>query len=79
MQYYPKSQIKSNLFTNGKEYSLSSTKEEYTGYYYKISNGNKYTVTYRTQKEKKEQKAIDAGVALNAQQINSTRREIGGF
>jgi hypothetical protein len=41
--YYPKSQIKSNLFTNGKEYSLSSTKEEYTGYYYKISNGNKYT------------------------------------
>ena len=41
--YYPKSQIKPNLFTNGKEYSLSSTKEEYIGYYYKISNGNKYT------------------------------------
>jgi len=41
--YYPKSQIKTNLFTNGKEYILSTTKKEYKGYYYEISNGNKYT------------------------------------
>lgn len=41
--YYPKSQIKSNLYTNGGEYILSTTKEEYKGYYYEISNGNKYT------------------------------------
>lgn len=41
--YYPKSQIKTNLFTNGKEYILSTTKKEYKGYYYEVSNGNKYT------------------------------------
>jgi hypothetical protein len=41
--YYPKSQIKTDLFTNGNEYILSTTKEEYKGYYYELSNGNKYT------------------------------------
>jgi hypothetical protein len=41
--YYPKSQIKSNLYTNGKEYTNTSTKETYEGYYYEISNGNTYT------------------------------------
>lgn len=41
--YYPKSQIKSNLYTNGKEYTNTSTKETYEGYYYEISNGNIYT------------------------------------
>jgi hypothetical protein len=41
--YYPKSQIKSNLFTNGGEYILSTTQEEYKGYYYKISSGKLYT------------------------------------
>jgi hypothetical protein len=41
--YYPKSQVKSNLFTNGEEYILSTTKEEYKGYYYKISTGQLYT------------------------------------
>ena len=41
--YYPKSQIKPNLFTNGGEYILSTTKEEYKGYYYKISTGQLYT------------------------------------
>jgi hypothetical protein len=41
--YYPKSQVKPNLFTNGGEYILSTTKEEYKGYYYKISTGQLYT------------------------------------
>jgi hypothetical protein len=41
--YYPKSQIKTNLYTNGGEYILSTSKIEYKGYYYEISNGNKYT------------------------------------
>jgi hypothetical protein len=41
--YYPKSQIKTNLYTNGGEYILSSTNEEYKGYYHKISNGDNYT------------------------------------
>jgi hypothetical protein len=41
--YYPKSQIKPNLYTNGEEYIISLTKEGYTGYYYEISTGQKYT------------------------------------
>jgi hypothetical protein len=41
--YFPKSQIKSNLFTNGNEYILSTTQQEYKGYYYETSNGKKYT------------------------------------
>jgi len=43
MPYYPLSQIKSNLYTNGDEYVLSTTREAYTGYYYEVSNGKKYT------------------------------------
>lgn len=41
--YFPKSQIKTNIYTNGGEYILSTTKEEYKGYYYKLSNGKLYT------------------------------------
>jgi hypothetical protein len=41
--YYPKSQLKPNLFTNGGEYILSTTQEEYKGYYYRISSGQAYT------------------------------------
>jgi hypothetical protein len=41
--YYPKSQIKSNIFTNGNEFVSSTTKTVYQGYYYEISNGEKYT------------------------------------
>jgi hypothetical protein len=41
--YFPKSQIKTNLYTNGGEYILSTTKEVYIGYYYEVSTGKKYT------------------------------------
>ena len=41
--YFPKSQIKSNLYTNGGEYITSTTKIEYIGYYYETSSGQKYT------------------------------------
>jgi hypothetical protein len=43
MAFYPKSQIKQNLYTNGGEYILTTTKEEYKGYYYEISSGKRYT------------------------------------
>ena len=43
MPYYPLSQIKPNLYTNGNEYVLFSTKEPYTGHYYEVANGRKYT------------------------------------
>jgi hypothetical protein len=41
--YYPKSQIKTDKFTNGGEYALSTTKGDYKGYYYEVSDGKKYT------------------------------------
>jgi uncharacterized membrane protein YgcG len=45
--YYPKSQIKTNLYTNGNPpsdiYVLSTDKTLYIGYYYKISNGEVFT------------------------------------
>ena len=41
--YYPQSQIKANLYTNGNEYILSTTEENYKGHFYEISNGSKYT------------------------------------
>jgi hypothetical protein len=40
--YYPKSQVKTNLYTNGGEYMTSQGKVEYIGYYYEVSNGKKY-------------------------------------
>jgi len=43
MAYYPKSQIQTNLHTNGGEYLLSSTRKVYSGYYYKLSNGEAYS------------------------------------
>jgi hypothetical protein len=43
--YYPKSQIKTNLSTNGGEFILSTTNQEYIGNYYEISSGKRYTGT----------------------------------
>ena len=43
MAYYPKSQIKTNLKTSGDEFILSSTKEKYIGFYYEVSNGDKFS------------------------------------
>jgi hypothetical protein len=41
--YYPKSQIKTNLYTNGDEYALSTTKQPYKGHYHETSSGKKFT------------------------------------
>lgn len=41
--YYPKSQIKTNLYTNGDEYVIELTKSPYLGYYYLTSTGIAYT------------------------------------
>ena len=43
MTYYPKSQVKINLFTQGKELEVISSKEEYTGHYWKNSKGEYFT------------------------------------
>ena len=43
MPYYPQSFIKPNLYTGGGEYVLVTTRESYTGPYYELANGKKYT------------------------------------
>lgn len=43
MPYYPLSQIKTNLYTNGGEYIVMSTKENYTGYYWTTSQSRYFT------------------------------------
>jgi hypothetical protein len=41
--YFPKSQITTNLYTNGGEFILLTTKTNYIGYYYKTSTNKYYT------------------------------------
>jgi len=50
MKYYPKSRIKTNLYTNGNEFEITSTSEIYTGYYYELSTGEKFTGKDQTDK-----------------------------
>jgi len=42
MEYYPKSQY-TTKYTNGAEYALSTTLEEYIGFFYQTSTGKRYT------------------------------------
>ena len=41
--YFPKSQITPDQYTNGGEFILTSTNQNYIGYYYKVTNGEIYT------------------------------------
>ena len=41
--YYPKSQIKTNLYTYGDEYVITLTQAAYTGYYFLTSTGQAFT------------------------------------
>jgi hypothetical protein len=41
--YYPKSQIKTGLYTNGDKFVNPTTSQPYQGYYYETSNGQSYT------------------------------------
>jgi hypothetical protein len=43
MAYYPKSQIKTNLYTNGAELVYKSNNQSYIGNYFKTSKGKYYT------------------------------------
>jgi hypothetical protein len=43
MAYYPKSQIKTNLHTNGNEFLVTATGAAYTGYYWKTSKGEYFS------------------------------------
>lgn len=41
--YFPKSQVKTNLYTNGEEFVLSTNKSKYVGYYWTNSSGKYYS------------------------------------
>jgi hypothetical protein len=41
--YFPKSQIKTNLYTKGREYSFLNSSSSYVGYYYKTSDGRYFS------------------------------------
>ena len=41
--YFPPSQIKTNLYTSGKELSYASNGDEYVGFYFKTSSGRYYS------------------------------------
>jgi hypothetical protein len=41
--YVPKNKIRTNLYTEGKEYMFFSTKTQYVGYYHKLYNGKTFT------------------------------------
>jgi hypothetical protein len=43
MVYYPKSQVKTNLYTNGAELIYKASKDSYVGEYFKTSTGKYYT------------------------------------
>ena len=43
MTYYPKSQIKENQYTNGGEFVIVSSQENYSGYYWSTSKGEFFT------------------------------------
>ena len=41
--YYPKSQVKTNLYTKGGEYATLNSNTPYKGYYYQTSNGEYFS------------------------------------
>lgn len=63
--YYPKSQIKPNLYTNGGEFAYANTDQEYIGYYFKISTGKYFTGRNQSDKPNEELLSINADITTN--------------
>jgi hypothetical protein len=68
--YYPKSQIVTNLYTNGQEYVIKSTSENYIGNYWKTSDGKFFTG--KTPEDKNIQELIVATSDISLQYSNLT-------
>jgi hypothetical protein len=69
--YYPKSQIKPNLYTNGDEYVIQATQAPYVGYYYATSTGQYFTG--RTPDDRPNQELIKI---VSSQQIGLTQNSL---
>ena len=72
MAYYPKSQIKTNLYTNGGELEYKTTQKEYIGFYYKVSNGRFYTGKNPNDGVPLELVLFNPSIADNNTEINSS-------
>ena len=68
--YYPKSQIVTNLYTNGQEYVIKSNSANYIGNYWKTSNGKFFTG--KTPEDKNIQELIVATSDISLQYSNLT-------
>jgi hypothetical protein len=77
MTYYPKSQIKENQYTNGGEYLISSTQENYKGYYW--STSKKEYFTGKTPKDKPTQKLEIASKLIGLEKTNLSTPTIEPF
>lgn len=63
--YYPKSQITTNLYTNGGEFIYVSSQAQYIGYYYKTSSGKYFTGRTPQDTPNLELKSISINVDIN--------------
>jgi hypothetical protein len=72
--YFPLSQITPNLYTNGGEFVLVSTEQEYIGYYFKTSTGKYFTGKNASDKPNQELQPlvynIDESAVLSLEQQN---------
>jgi len=76
--YYPLSQIKTNLYTNGTELVYKSNNQKYIGYYFKTSDGKYFTG--KTPDEKNTQELINiSNSVLSSQYDNLNVTAFEGF
>ena len=76
--YYPKSQIQTNLYTNGQEYVIKNTTEYYVGFYYKLSNGRLYAGK-EPQSLRKLELVIPEDVPVSEEEYESNKIRIALF
>lgn len=75
--YFPKSQITTNLYTNGKEYAYIGTDKEYIGYYFQTSEGRLYTG--KNPNDPPVEEIIIFNPNISSQELDDTEGELGGF
>jgi hypothetical protein len=62
--YFPKSQITPNLYTNGKEFAYSNNKQEYIGYYFKVSTGKYFSGRNQDDRPNEELIPLEADITV---------------
>jgi hypothetical protein len=62
--YFPKSQITPNLYTNGKEFAYFKNKQEYIGYYFKVSTGKYFSGRNQDDRPNEELIPLEADITV---------------